>query len=443
MSNTKFHYGTVHMFGTKTGDDDANIWLRPAPGQTLNIEANLVDPLGAVLTNLSITETTESTTKTTGALIVAGGIGTSKNINCSNLTASGTVNCSILTATEVAGTWAGDIIDSTLGGTGADNNGNTIVIGGNFSTTDQVTIGSTSTANRLMYTSAANTIGPLTTGNNGVLITGGTGIPSISSTIPTATQDNITRTGTITSGTWSATNIGLSKGGTGSALNATNGTVLCVASGVGAQTAAGSTGQFMLSAGTGVPTWSNTVPNAITVSNATASSSVSTGSIINSGGIGNTGRIFTNDLTCVNSIAGKSIYATISQVSTLSVATSTGVEVLASSNGTFTNTSGGFTYNSTTGRLTVSETGNYHVVFSAWFADVSTTTYTDVAIDIHGGSNISTNRKLGIGSGHIPTSCSSIIALTAGNVLKFTVVHTHGSNRDIYGGTVRIAKVVA
>lgn len=40
----------------------------------------------------------------------------------------------------------------------------------------------------------------LATANNGVLITSGAGVPSISSTIPSATQDNITRTGTLVSG---------------------------------------------------------------------------------------------------------------------------------------------------------------------------------------------------------------------------------------------------
>ena len=53
------------------------------------------------------------------------------------------------------------------------------------------------TINQLVYSSAANTIAGLATANNGVLITSGTGVPSISSTIPSATQDNITRLGTI------------------------------------------------------------------------------------------------------------------------------------------------------------------------------------------------------------------------------------------------------
>lgn len=62
----------------------------------------------------------------------------------------------------------------------------------------------TTTVSQLLYSSATNTIAGLATANNGVLITSGTGVPSISSTIPSATQDNITRVGTITSGVWSS-----------------------------------------------------------------------------------------------------------------------------------------------------------------------------------------------------------------------------------------------
>lgn len=42
----------------------------------------------------------------------------------------------------------------------------------------------TSTVNRILYSSSANVIGEITTGNNGVLITSAGGVPSISSTLP-------------------------------------------------------------------------------------------------------------------------------------------------------------------------------------------------------------------------------------------------------------------
>ena len=70
----------------------------------------------------------------------------------------------------------------------------------------------TNAINTLLYASAANVMSALTTGNNGVLITSGTGVPSISSTLPNATQDNITRLGTIANTTQP---IGVTFGGTG------------------------------------------------------------------------------------------------------------------------------------------------------------------------------------------------------------------------------------
>lgn len=73
----------------------------------------------------------------------------------------------------------------------------------------------TTTINQLLYSSSANTIGGLSTGNSGVLITSAGGIPSISSTLPSAVQGNITSTGTIASGTWNGTVIGSTYGGTG------------------------------------------------------------------------------------------------------------------------------------------------------------------------------------------------------------------------------------
>ncbi len=49
----------------------------------------------------------------------------------------------------------------------------------------------TTTANRLLYSSATNVIGEITSANNSVLVTDGSGVPSWSATIPTATQNNI------------------------------------------------------------------------------------------------------------------------------------------------------------------------------------------------------------------------------------------------------------
>lgn len=72
----------------------------------------------------------------------------------------------------------------------------------------------TTTINQILYSSANNVIGEISTAINGVLITSGTGTPSISSTLPTAVQGNITSVGTINSGTWNGGIIGATYGGT-------------------------------------------------------------------------------------------------------------------------------------------------------------------------------------------------------------------------------------
>lgn len=74
---------------------------------------------------------------------------------------------------------------------------------------------STTTISQILYSSSANVVAGLATGNSGVLITSAGGVPSISSTIPAATQANIITVGTITSGVWNGTLVAGQYGGTG------------------------------------------------------------------------------------------------------------------------------------------------------------------------------------------------------------------------------------
>ncbi|OGT30405.1 MAG: hypothetical protein A3E87_01595 [Gammaproteobacteria bacterium RIFCSPHIGHO2_12_FULL_35_23] len=105
---------------------------------------------------------------------------------------------------------------------------NQIVLSGSSTTPawSTATYPATTTANQLLYSSATNTISGLTSGNDGTLITNGSGVPSISSTLPTAVQDNITRCGTIVSGTWDATAIAVTAGGTGAETLTNHGILL-------------------------------------------------------------------------------------------------------------------------------------------------------------------------------------------------------------------------
>jgi hypothetical protein len=75
------------------------------------------------------------------------------------------------------------------------------------------------------YATTGSAVSGLTTANNGVLITSAGGVPSISSTLPTAVQGNITSVGTIGSGTWQGNTIAVGYGGTGATTIGANGTL--------------------------------------------------------------------------------------------------------------------------------------------------------------------------------------------------------------------------
>ncbi len=108
----------------------------------------------------------------------------------------------------------------------------------------------TNALNTILYASSANVMSALSTAVNGVLITDGTtGIPSISSTLPSAVQGNITSVGTVTSGTWNGTAIDVAHGGTGRATLTNHGVLIGAATTAITQLAAGSAGQVLQSGG--------------------------------------------------------------------------------------------------------------------------------------------------------------------------------------------------
>jgi hypothetical protein len=80
------------------------------------------------------------------------------------------------------------------------------------------------------YAAAGKTLSGLATANNGVLITSGAGLPSISATLPSAVQANITQTGTVASGIWNGTTIAVAFGGTGATTSTGSGAVVLATS---------------------------------------------------------------------------------------------------------------------------------------------------------------------------------------------------------------------
>lgn len=74
---------------------------------------------------------------------------------------------------------------------------------------------STTTISQILYSSSSNVVAGLSTAASGALITSAGGVPSISQTLPSAVQGNITALGTIASGVWNGTVIPGQYGGTG------------------------------------------------------------------------------------------------------------------------------------------------------------------------------------------------------------------------------------
>jgi hypothetical protein len=134
-------------------------------------------------------------------------------INCTTATISnaqlaGSIAASKLVGTDIAtvgtitsGTWHGSIITGTYGGTGVNNGSNTITLANNLTTSGNfaLTLTQTGTTNVTLPTS-------------GTLVT--TGVATLSS---------LASIGTITTGVWNGTKIGLAYGGTNADLSGTGG----------------------------------------------------------------------------------------------------------------------------------------------------------------------------------------------------------------------------
>lgn len=146
----------------------------------------------------------------------------SSYLDCSN--GSGTVLFQIRKDGAVSvGSWEGTAVRSTFGGTGQ----------------------TAWTTGQILYASGTNTLAKLSVGStNQALIVSG-GVPS---------WQTITSLGTVTTGTWNASVIGATVGGTAQSTYTTGDTLYASASNTLSKLSIGSTGQVMVVAG-GVPTW--------------------------------------------------------------------------------------------------------------------------------------------------------------------------------------------
>ena len=132
---------------------------------------------------------------------------------------------------------------------------NTVVLGqgvGSAFTTSTATYPPTTTINQLLYSSAANAITGLTTGNNGLLITSSAGVPSILG--GPGTSGNILQSNAAASPSFSTT--------TYPSTNAINTLLYASAANVMSALATANSGVLITSAG-GVPSISSTLPPAV------------------------------------------------------------------------------------------------------------------------------------------------------------------------------------
>lgn len=117
----------------------------------------------------------------------------------------------------------------------------------------------TTTASQILYSNGANVVAGLATVNSGVLVTSGTGVPSIATDIPTAVTIGaayITRVG--------GTDVTMLDGGTGASLVAAAGAIPYSGAAAMALLAAGAAGQLLTSGGAAAPAWTTlTIPATI------------------------------------------------------------------------------------------------------------------------------------------------------------------------------------
>ncbi len=207
----------------------------------------------------------------------------------SSLTSVGTLTSGSIPYTLLSGTiptWNQSTTGNAATATYATSAGS---LSGTIPTWNQSTTGNAATATKLAATKNINgvafdgsaditiaTTAPnsLTYNNAGTGdVSGGTYDGSLAKTIsynsigasPLEGSASIITVGTIATGTWNATTIGISKGGTNSTATPTAGAIVYGNGSSYAISAVGTSGQYLQSTGTGAPTWSQPGPASIQV----------------------------------------------------------------------------------------------------------------------------------------------------------------------------------
>ena len=225
----------------------------------LGSEINLVDiSTGQTLTNKSISGSANTLTNIANASLVYSSINASVSANGFQI---GTVSLGgtfTLTTPQDLRTSANVTFNEVNALTLTSQTNGFTIAGGTTPYTLTVS-GNLSSATSLNLTGTVNqiTISGSTTLSSG----GSVGTISIASTYPG--QTSITTLGTIATGTWNASIIGLAYGGTNSNLTASAGSVVYSNTTGLALSAVGTSGQALISGGAGSPTWYTPTANQI------------------------------------------------------------------------------------------------------------------------------------------------------------------------------------
>lgn len=218
---------------------------------------------GTLTGNTSVTFPTSGTLATTAGT-VSSIIGTANQVLANGTSGSSQTGDVTLTLpqsinTTNSPTFAGLTLTNPLAFASGGFGINSATSGGipYFSSTSTVASSAIMSANQLVVGGGAGSSPiSLATANDSILVTDGTGVPTISSTIPSATQDNITRLGIITNGIWSATAIAANVGGTGQTTYAVGDILYASASTTLSKLTDVATGNALISGGiTTAPSW--------------------------------------------------------------------------------------------------------------------------------------------------------------------------------------------
>ena len=302
---------------------------------------------------------------------------------------------------------------------------------------------STTSVNQLLYSSSNNTVAGLTTMDSATLITSGAGAPSLSQTLPTAVQDNITAVGTIGAGTWEGSVVGSTYGGTGvdngSSTITIGGNVAFSGGYTFTGTITGNTNLIFPTSGTlattsGIITAVDGTSNEIGVSTTSGTATVS---IVNNPILPGTGGV---------QIPSGSTLQRAGNAGTMRLNTSTSVfegTVDGTNWATFESSAiGVISVSGTANQIDVSPTTGACVVSidSAYVGQTSITTLGTIGTGTWEGTEIGlayggTNNNISAAAGAVAYSTASAIALTAAGTAG-QILTSNGTSAPVWSGTV-------